>query len=165
MKTALVAAALTLATAFAGAAPSPTSFANHEHVDATGFGAAFSDAFNFSLDADSWVSGSLFTNTLINEQPSIDVQSVVLSRVGANLSWTESQPIDWDMAAVGVEQWLFNTQLLAAGDWQLVVSGVSYADKGGHGYDANLVIPEPASLPLVGLALMGALAIGSRRRA
>lgn len=166
LSTAFAALTLALAAGSASAAAAPLSFGNHNLQDATGFGTAFSDSYTFNLATSGWLSGHLFTNTVTGSVPVIDVQSVLLRRAGSDMSWAETVAIDWDVAEDGVEHWALSTRQLAAGQWQLVVAGVSYADKGGNGYDVNMQLPEPQSLALAALALMGAgLARLRRRRA
>lgn len=139
-------------------------FSNYDHQDLTGFGAAFSDVYSFNLASDTWVGGSLSTGTLLIDTPAIDIQSVLLRRAGSRFDWAETIAIDWDTALGGVERWSLGTRQLAAGEWQLQVSGVSYADKSGNGYRAALELPEPGSIALAALALVGAGAASLRRR-
>lgn len=161
MKALLAAAAIALATS---ASAGTVSFSNHAHQDATGFGQAFEDVYSFSLDGDTWVSGLLATSSLLAGDPSIDVQSVKLRRIGSDIGWTETIAIDWDIAVGGVEQWSLPVRQLSAGNWELAIAGISYADKVGHGYDASLELPEPGSVALALLALVGAGAASLRRR-
>ncbi len=158
-------AALSLVVAGAvSAAPVPLSFGNHGLQDATGFGTAFSDTWTFNLAAGGWLSGKLFTDTSLGGLPMVDVQHVLLHRVGTDINWTETIAIDWNTAEDGVERWAVSPHQLAAGQWQLIVSGVSYADKAGNGYDASLQLPEPQSTVLAALALLGAGLASLRRR-
>jgi hypothetical protein len=62
-----------------------------------------------------------------------------------------------------VEQWSLPTQWFAAGDWDLIVSGITYADKSGEGFDVTVQVPEPTSAALVVLALAG-VGVSQRRR-
>jgi len=93
----------------------------------------------------------------------VDVQHVLLHRVGTDINWTETIAIDWNVAEDGAEQWALSPRQVVAGQWQLIVSGVSYADKAGNGYDANLQLPEPQSVVLAALALLRVL-VHHRRR-
>lgn len=165
LSTALAALSLAFAAGAASAAATPLSFGNHSLQDATGFGTAFTDSYSFTLDESGWLRGQLFTNAALGGVPVIDVQSVLLRRAGNDTSWTETTAIDWDVADDGVEHWALSTRQLAAGQWQLIVSGVSYADKAGNGYDVDMQLPEPQSLALAALALMGAGLARLRRRA
>lgn len=162
LSTAFAALALSMA---ASASAGPLSFSNHSLQDSTGFGTAFSDTYLFTLDSTGWLRGTLFTNAALGGDPAVDVQSVLLRRAGGDVGWTESVAIDWDVAETGVEHWALSPRLLAAGEWQLVVSGLSYADKAGNGYDADMHLPEPQSMALAVLALMGAGLARLRRRA
>lgn len=163
----LSAALAALSLAFAGAAsaaPATLSFGNHSLQDVTGFGTAFSNAYTFTLASGGWYGGHLITDTSLGTVPVIDVQHVLLRRGGNDINWAETVAIDWDMAENGVEQWALSPHQLAAGDWQLIVSGVSYADKTGNGYDVELHVPEPQSMVLAALALVGAGLASLRRR-
>ncbi len=164
LSTTLAALTLALAAGSASAAPAPLSFSNHNLQDATGFGTAFSDSYSFTLASNGWLGGQLFTNAALGGTPVIDVQSVLLRRAGNDVNWTETVAIDWDVAEDGVEHWALSTRQLAAGQWQLIVSGVSYADKAGNGYDVDMQLPEPQSLALAALALVGAGLASLRRR-
>lgn len=158
-------AALTLAFAgAASAAPAPLSFGNHNLQDATGFGTAFSNTYTFTLASNAWLSGHLFTDTTLGGDPVVDVQHVLLRRAGNDINWAETVAINWDVAENGVEQWALAPHALVAGQWQLIVSGVSYADKTGNGYDVDLQLPEPQSMVLAALALVGAGLASLRRR-
>lgn len=154
------AAALALA---ASATAGTISFSNYSHQDATGFGAQFEDIYNFSLADTTWVRGLMSTSALLGGDPAVDIQSVLLRHVGSTVGWTETIAIDWDVAEGGVEQWGLTPRQLAAGAWQLEISGISYADKAGNGYSASLELPEPGSVALAALALVGA-GVGSLRR-
>lgn len=165
LSTALAALSLAIAAGAASAAPTPLSFGNHGLKDTTGFGTAFDNTYNFTLDSGGWLLGHLMTDTLLGSVPMIDVQHVELHRVGgSDISWTETVGIDWNVAENGVEQWALAPHQLAAGQWQLIVSGVSYADKTGNGYDVEMQLPEPQSLVLAALALAGAGLACMRRR-
>lgn len=163
LSTAIAALSLVLAGA-ASAAPVPLSFGNHGLKDSTGFGTAFSNTYSFTLDAGGWLGGHLVTDTLLGGLPMIDVQQVLLRYAGNDIGFTQTVAIDWDVAENGVEQWALSPRQVAAGQWQLIVSGVSYADKTGNGYDVDLQLPEPQSMALAVLALVGAGLASLRRR-
>ena len=165
LSAALAALSLALAAGSALAAPAPLSFGNHNLQDGSGYGTAFSKTHSFTLAASAWYTGDLTTTTGLSGRPAIDIQSVLLRRAGNDLTWSETVAIDWDVAEDGVEHWALSTRQLAAGEWELVVSGVSYADKSGNGYDAELQLPEPQSFALAALALVGAGLARKRRRA
>jgi hypothetical protein len=165
LSTALAALSLAIAAGAASAAPAPLSFGNHGLKDTTGFGTAFENSFSFTLGSGGWLFGQLMTDTLLGSVPMIDVQQVQLHRVGgSDISWTETVAIDWNVAENGVEQWALAPHQVVAGQWQLIVSGVSYADKTGNGYDVEMQLPEPQSLALAVLALVGAGLASLRRR-
>ncbi|KQW42786.1 MULTISPECIES: hypothetical protein [unclassified Roseateles] len=165
LSAAFVALSLAFAAGTASAAPGPLSFGNHSLQDATGFGTAFSDTYSFTLVSSGWLGGQLFTSAALGGIPVIDVQSVLLRRGGNDIGWSQTIAINWDVAENGVEQWALSPTQVAAGQWELIVSGVSYADKAGNGYDADMQLPEPQSLALAALALAGAGLARLRRRA
>lgn len=163
MKTLALAAALALSAGTASA--DLLNFGANDLQDSSGgWGTAFSKTYHLHLDAGSWVSGQLFTKSVFGgQQPTVDVQSTLLRQGATSVVWAETTPIDWDVTDAGVEQWSLPTQWFAAGDWELVVSGVSYADKAGEGFDVTVQVPEPASAALVALALAG-IGFNQRRR-
>ncbi|MFG6468618.1 hypothetical protein [Roseateles sp. BYS87W] len=133
--------------------------------DATGgWGTSFTKTADFTLDANTWVGGSLFTVGALGGSPFVDVQSVLLKQGNVQINWTETLGIDWSQFD-GVEQWAMPTVNLSAGQWTLVVTGVTYADKLGDGVQASVELPEPQSLALAALALAGVGATRLRRRA
>ena len=154
-------AAVVLATS---ASASTVTYSNFSHKDLTGDGTAFDDVYTLDLAHNTWVGGLLTTSSLLGGQPAIDIQSVTLRRLGAGLDWTQTLAIDWDVADTGVEKWAMPVTQLAAGSWQFEVKGVSYFDKAGNGYSASVELPEPASIALAALALVGAGAASARRR-
>ena len=164
LSTALAALSLALAAGAASAAPAPLTFGAHNLQDATGFGTAFSNTYSFTLASGGWLGGHLFTDTALGGVPMIDVQHVLLRHAGVDTNWTETFAIDWNVAENGVEQWALAPHQVAAGQWQLIVTGVSYADKSGNGYDVEMQLPEPQSMVLAALALVGAGLASLRRR-
>jgi hypothetical protein len=156
-------AALIALSLAASASAGTVTVSNFDHQDDTGFGTAFDDVYLLNLSGNTWVSGLLNTGAKLGGDPAIDIQSVTLHKVGSSLSWSETIAIDWDVALGGVEQWALTPRLLGAGQWQLEVAGVSYADKTGNGYSAAVELPEPGSIALAAFALAGA-AVASRRR-
>ncbi|WP_457427159.1 hypothetical protein [Roseateles sp. P5_E7] len=154
-------AAVVLATS---ASAGTVTISNFTHQDDTGFGKAFDDTYTLTLASDTWVGGLLNTVAPLGGDPAVDVQSVTLRRLGSNASWAETVAIDWDTAFSGVEQWALSTRLLSAGEWQLEITGVSYSDKTANGYSAALELPEPGSVALATLALLGAGVTSIRRR-
>lgn len=161
MKALFAIAAIVLAT---GASANTVSFSNYGHQDLTGFGTDFDDVYTLNLGSNTWVQGLLTTSALLGGDPAVDIQSVTLHRVGSNIAWTETIAIDWDIALGGVEKYTLTPHLLSAGQWQLEVTGVSYADKTGNGYSASVELPEPGSIALAALALTGAGLASARRR-
>lgn len=161
MKALFAAAAIVLAT---GASAHTVSFSNFGHQDLTGNGLDFDDTYTFDLADNTWVSGLLTTGTLLGNEPAIDIRTVRLSHLADNIVWTQTIFVDFDVAAAGVEQWALTPQLLGAGQWLLEVKGTSYADKTGNGYVANVELPEPSSVALAVLALVGAGLTSIRRR-
>lgn len=163
MKTLALAAALAL-----GAGTASAELLNFGATDlqdgSGGWGTAFSKTYHLHLDAGSWVSGQLFTKSVFGGQlPTVDVQSTLLRQGGTSVVWNETTPVDWDVTDAAVEQWSLPTQWFAAGDWDLVVSGITYADKSGEGFDVTVQVPEPTSAALVVLALAG-VGVSQRRR-
>ncbi|MEO6280962.1 FxDxF family PEP-CTERM protein [Roseateles sp.] len=146
------------------AAAGTVNLSNYGHQDLTGFGTDFDDVYALNLSSNTWVSGLLTTGAQLGGLPGIDIQSVTLRRLGAGLDWTEILAINWDVADGGIEKWALTPVQLAAGQWQLEVKGVSYADKTGNGYSASVELPEPASVALAALALAGAGLASARRR-
>lgn len=146
------------------AAAGTVTLSNYSHQDLTGFGTDFDDIYTLNLGNDTWVSGLLTTSAQLAGLPGIDVQSVTLRRLGTGVDWAQTVAIDWDVADGGIEKWALTPVQLAAGQWQLEVKGVSYADKTGNGYSASVELPEPASLALAALALAGAGLASARRR-
>lgn len=155
------AAAIVLATS---ASANTVGYSNFDHQDLTGFGTDFDDVYTLNLGGNTWVHGLLTTSALLGGDPAVDIQSVTLRRIGSDIGWTETVAIDWDIALGGVEQWALTPRLLGAGQWQLEVTGVSYADKTGNGYSASVELPEPGSVALAALALVGAGLASARRR-
>lgn len=157
-------AALVLATS---ASAGTVTVSNTSHKDPTGSGTAFSDAgvYSFTLDTDTWFSGLLTTKGVLSSIPAVDIRSVTLANLttGQVINWAELIAVSWNTVRVGVEQWSLPSQQLAAGTWALNVSGVSYSNKQGNGYTADLTLPEPASAALALVAVVGAL-LASRRR-
>lgn len=162
MKTLFAVAAIAFA---ASASAGTVNFSNFGHQDLTGFGTSFDDSYTLNLGTDTWVHGLLTTGALLGGAPAVDVQSVTLRRLGgSDQSWVETVAIDWDVSLDGVEQWALSPRLLSAGQWQLEVTGVSYDDKAGNGYSAAVELPEPGSIALASLAIVGAGLASIRRR-
>ncbi|HEU6454237.1 MAG TPA: hypothetical protein VN201_02115 [Roseateles sp.] len=162
MKTLFAAAAIVFA---ASASAGTVNFSDFGHQDLTGFGTSFDDSYTLDLGADTWVHGLLTTGALLGGAPAVDVQSVTLRRVGgSSLSWVETIAVDWNVSLDGAETWALSPRLLSAGQWQLEVTGVSYDDKAGNGYNAAVELPEPGSIALASLAIVGAGLASIRRR-
>lgn len=164
MKALLATAAIVLATS---ASAGTVVVSNTTHKDPTGFGTAFTDehVFSFTLDQDTWFSGLLNTKGALGGTPAVDIQSVRLSNLttGEVLDWSELIAVSWSAVRVGLEQWALSPRQLSAGTWDLSVSGVSYSNKQGNGFSATLELPEPGSVALAAVAVLGAL-VSSRRR-
>lgn len=155
------AAALTLATS---ASAGLVRYGDYTHVDTTGNGVAFTDTYTLNLGAATWITGLLTTSSKVGGLPAIDIQSVSFKQLGNAVDWAPGVAVDWDLFDGGVETWALSTRQLAAGSWQLQVSGVSYYTMSGHGYTADVQLPEPGSVGLAAVALLGAAATRLRRR-
>lgn len=155
-----IAAAVLATSASAGT----VTLSNFGHQDLTGFGTDFNDIYALNLGDNTWVGGLLTTGAQLGGLAGVDIQSVTLRRLGTGLDWTQTLAVNWDVADGGIEKWALTPVQLAAGQWQLEVKGVSYADKTGNGYSASVELPEPASVALAALALAGAGLASARRR-
>ena len=140
---------------------------NTTHKDPTSFGTAFTDnhVFTFTLDQDTFFSGLLNTKGVLTTTPAVDIRSVKLSNLttGEVLDWSELIAVSWATVRTGREQWALAPHELSAGTWDLSISGVSYSNKQANGYTATLELPEPGSVALAAVAILGAL-VSSRRR-
>ncbi len=158
------AAALVLA---ASASANTVTVSNTTHKDPTGFGTAFtdSDVYTFTLTSDTWFSGQLNTAGKLSSVPAVDINAVTLSNLttGESISWSQVLGVDWSAKRVGLEQWALSPLQLDAGTWSLSISGVSYSNKQGNGYNVAVALPEPGSVALAFAAVAGAL-VASRRR-
>ncbi len=166
MKALVVAALLSMASAaFAGT----VTVTRADYMDDTGDGTPFSETGLplFTLDATTWVSGSLGTIAAAGVKPSIDIGSVSLHNLttGESFSWAEWLGVDWSVTRVGFEDWGFAPRQLSAGVWTLDVAGVAYGDKDDQGFRASLELPEPDAGLLAAVAIVGALWATRRRKA
>jgi hypothetical protein len=165
MKTLALAAALALSAGSASAGVLNFGATDLQDVSG-GWGTAFSKTYHLHLDAGSWISGELLTKSLfVGQPPTVDVQATLLRQGSTSVVWNETAAVDWDVTDAASEQWSLPTQWFAAGDWELVVSGITYADKAGEGFDVTVRVPEPATAGLVVLALAGVGAAQRRRKA
>jgi MYXO-CTERM domain-containing protein len=163
IKALIAAAALSLTSA---AFAATVKVSDISYIDFTGDGENFSVTKSaFTLDTDTWVTGSLIT--VEGDAPSIDIQTVALRNLtsGQSLSWTETLAVDWNLIRVGLEQWSFSTQQLSAGQWVLDVTGTAWGDKIEQGFTATVELPEPDAGALAAVAVLGALVASRRRKA
>ncbi|RTL22779.1 MAG: hypothetical protein EKK52_05390 [Burkholderiales bacterium] len=165
MKALFAAAALSMATcAMAGT----VTVSNITHKDPTGFGTAFNDAnvYSFTLTENTWVSGFLNTKGRLATTPAIDIQSVTLTNAGTGqtFDWSELLAVDWNKLRAGLEQWELQPRDLSAGTWDLSVRGVSYSNKQANGYTVTLELPEPGTVALAAVAVLGAVSSTRRRK-
>ncbi|MBA4218098.1 MAG: hypothetical protein V3V71_09290 [Roseateles sp.] len=165
MKALFAAAALSMATcAMAGT----VIVSNITHKDPTGFGTAFNDTnvYSFTLTENTWVSGFLNTKGRLGATPAIDIQAVTLTNAGTGqtFDWSELLAVDWNKQRTGLEQWELQPRDLSAGTWGLSVQGVSYSNKLANGYTVTLELPEPGTVALAAVAVLGALSATRRRK-